>query len=202
MAILNDRDLMDAIGRKIISITPLDANNIQPASIDLTLHDVIEVFDPRGNLDIASLSKNQLKEFNREVNIASGYCLEPGKFITGYSAELIKIPSFITGRIYNRNSLARCGINAAISSFITPGFSGRKVIVIHNFSDFSVKICPGMRICQLELYKLPHSAMRSFEDRHNPSKLETPTYQKYNPPIDNSLSEFLQERIIAAAKRM
>lgn len=202
MAILNDRDLLDAIKHKIIGISPLDANNIQPASIDLTLHDTIELFQPSGEWDIAEFSKEQLSGFTRNIKITGGYSLLPGAYVTGYSAEIIKLPSFIGGRIFNRNSLARCGINAAISAFITPGFSGRKVIVIHNFSDVSVKIHPGIRICQLELYKMPYQSIRSFEDRHDPDKLGLSEPQSYRRPVDNSLSEYLQEQIMAAAKRM
>ena len=42
MSSLNDKEIFDLIEKKQLSITPLDPNNIQPGSIDLTLGSTVD----------------------------------------------------------------------------------------------------------------------------------------------------------------
>lgn len=203
MGVLNDAGIIEAIEQKLLNIEPLAANDIQPASIDLHLHHIIDVPTLNGRLDMAHASKDDLKKLVREVDINDGYELLPGKWVTGYSHEKIKLTSRITGRIFNRISLVKWGLNAALSAFINPGFSGRKVIVLHNFGSATLIIYPKMRICQLELEMLESNSMRNFEDRHDASKIHFPnsSQNQERKPVDNPFSEYLAAQIKLAASR-
>lgn len=203
MGVMNDAEILKAIDQKLLYIEPLAANDIQPASIDLHLHHIIDVPTLNGPLDMAHTSKEDLEKLAKHVDIKDGYTLQPGQWVTGYSLEKIKLTSRITGRIFNRISLVKWGLNAALSAFINPGFSGRKVIVLHNFGSQAIVIYPEMRICQLELEMLESNAMRSFEDRHDVSKI---TWSGLNlncdcKTIDNPFSEYLNAQIKLAAGR-
>ncbi len=168
MSVLSDKEIFAAIEKSIFSIDPLIMNNVQPGSIDLTLYHEIEVFSPNGVFDPQATEKSALEKMIRKIDISKEpFQLEPGAFITGYSAEKIKLSTFVGARIYNRISLAKCGIDASVSSFANPGFEGRKVIVIRNFGQHAVLLHAGMRICQLELHFLSSQAVRSYQSRHD-----------------------------------
>lgn len=208
MPVLSDKDIYAAIAGKRLGIDPLSRNNVQPGSVDLTLHREIELVDfSDGELDVSTVTKEYLENNRRFIDISDGYKLNPGDFVTGYSEEMIKLPKNIVGVLLNRNSLVRIGLNAAISSFANPGFEGRKTIVIHNFGKYPLVLRPGMRICQMVFFTMSSEAIRSYEERHDESKLEQfapidfPNLRESVQNIDNALSDFLNDSIQRAAAR-
>ena len=133
MSTLSDKDIWNLIEKEELCISPLTPDNIQPGSIDLTLGSTIDVFDA-GKVDV-NISKEDLKLRTKSVDITGGFDLNPGQFVTGHSAELIKMPNYLNGLILNRNSFARIGLHAEISQYINPGYEGNKIIVLSNISN-------------------------------------------------------------------
>ncbi|WP_369124640.1 dCTP deaminase domain-containing protein [Brevibacillus laterosporus] len=66
------------------------------------------------------------------------FYLKPRKMIQGYTTEYIKLPSTLVGNIHNRSSLARFGLDVAISSFANPGYEGNLPLVISNLSSHPI----------------------------------------------------------------
>lgn len=206
MSALNDKEILSLIEGGNLIITPLIQNNVQPGSVDLTLHNKIEVFHSPEILDIAGIQKDALSSMEEIVDISDGYSLKPGEFITGRSEEYIELPQNILAIITNRNSLAKIGIDAAISTFTNPGFKGRKTIVIKNNSQSVIVLRPGMRICQMLIFKMDSASARSYENRHDESAITSAYDTKILPGlkqnvqnIDDSLSALLRESITKAA---
>lgn len=203
MSVLSDKGIYEAIEKNYFSITPLIANNVQPGSIDLTLYHELEAFSCSGVFD-PQIEKEEIKKCVQIIDISDApYELAPNAFVTGYSAEVIKLSTFLGGRIYNRNSLVKCGIDASLSSFANPGYEGRKIIVIHNIGPTPVLLHAGMRICQLELHLLESQSVRGYHNRHKVDDLipeiearlkgrELTYTTNYK---DASLSEFMEQRI-------
>ena len=143
MGIMNDREILAAIHSGEIFISSLNPSNVRPASIDLTLHHTLETMTLT-HLDAADSSFQQIQSSLSVHDITDlGYELQPGQFVTGYSAEELRIPSFMSGNIFNRNSLARCGLDASAAACIHPGFNGRMVIVIRNFAQYPIVLVRG-----------------------------------------------------------
>ena len=209
MSVLSDRAINQAIQKKAIIIDPLLPNNIQPSSIDLTLYREIEIFENEDPIDITKIRKEEIKTRTRLLNIENGYILKPGHFVTGYSHEYIEISTSFCGIICNRNSLSKIGINAAISSYMNPGFRGRKVIVIANNGMADIILYPNIRICQLVLFQLDSETIRDFDNRHdlnannffNQFKNSIKEYNVKLDTVDNPLADFLNKRIAEMAKR-
>lgn len=197
MAALSDREILEALDRQEITITPFIRNNVQPGSIDLTLGSNVDVWDCEEVLDLdpSVTTKGFLKDHFKETDISAGYELKPGEFVKGHSAEEITLPSYINGAIFNRNSLAGCGLDAAVSQYINPGFHGNKIIVIRNLSRNSIILRPGIKICQLILFRLGTTAIRSYSERHDPVLLGG----KKTEATDNPFSRFMEERIAKIA---
>ena len=170
MAALSDSQILDLIHTQQLQIEPLIADNVQPASVDLTLHKMISLLR-RGDEPIDSKSiKADKDSLFEELEIPTeGYILEPMSFVIGHSDEFITLPQSVNGMILNRNSLAQIGIDVTPSAYVNPGFSGRKTIVIHNFGYRGILLHKGMRICQLVLFALGAASLRSYDDRHKES---------------------------------
>lgn len=201
MSVLSDREIFKAIEKKMISIDPLTNNSVQPASIDLTLFNSAEVFE-KDFIDLRNIDQEDLKQSTKFIDISDGYTIDPGEYFTGYTNEHIHLSSFYNGRISNRNSITKIGLNAAINTYINPGFSGRMPLVIFNFSRHPIKIYPGIRICQLEIYSLEGEAIRSYDDRYDESKLSSYVNAIRKKEMTNSvdlndtyLSDFLKDSI-------
>lgn len=205
MPVLNDKAVFDSVRDGKLGVSPLIPNNVQPASLDLTLYHEIEVFEPTGELSF-ELSAEDLQGMERIADISEGYRLMPGQYVTGRSAEFLELPQNILGILTNRNSLAKAGLNAAVSAFATPGFKGRKTIVIQNMGRVPFIIKAGMRICQISFFALSGESLRSYEGRHDEALLST--YSKADFPhvaevgenIDNPYSAALHESIRRLAK--
>lgn len=205
MTALNDKAIIKMFEKGDLKIDPFTPDNVQLGSIDLTLWNYIDVFDSIEEIDILNITKDRLNLEKETIEITEGYSLKPGEFITGYSKEVITLPHYVNGIIANRNSLAKIGLNANISNYINPGFHGRKIIVIQNISKRIIKIHPGVRICQLVLFKMEGESLRTFNKRHDQedilSFIKTLNIKnqslvlKNHPDIDNSLSEFMNEQI-------
>ena len=208
MPVLCDKDVYMAIANRQLNIDPLIRNNVQPGSVDLTLHNKIEVMELPPRIDFSAISSPELKSFRKEIDITeTGYELKPGDFVTGYSEELLELPKNVVGKLSNRNSLVRVGLDAAISTFANPGFKGRKTIVIRNFGPSTLILRPGMRICQITFFTMSSEALRGYEERHDEKLLEQftpidfPGLRESVENIDNALSDFLNDSIRRAAAR-
>jgi len=205
MPIYSDKAILDAIDKGILSITPLQVKNIQPASIDLTLGEDIEILT-LDKIDIFSVDINMLRNHIKKINIMDGYDLAPNTYVIGYSAEKLKFSTFINGHIKNRNSLVLCGLDVSASSYINPGFEGYMPLVIRNFGKAVITLRPGVRVCQLEISQLTSQSLRNYNNRHNIDSLMSyaTTYTSHNfkndEVKDTTLADFLHERILAVAK--
>ena len=208
MTTLSDKNIKELINLGQLKIEPLIKDNIQPGSIDLTLGDEIDVFNFDGLVDIEAFPNTKaIKECFTSVNITNGFTLNPNQSVTGHSKEFLKLPQDINGLILNRNSLAMIGINAAISQYINPGFSGNKIIVLSNISSRPINIKAGLRICTLVLFKMGSESIRSYQNRHNEDCLknlftgyDTAKIKRENKNIDTSIADYMNMRIAELAK--
>lgn len=209
MSSFSDRDILESIRKGEFSIDPLVLEHIQPASIDLTLDKNISVFSGSEPVD-AVVSEGDIKARSKDLVIPEeGYVLAPGMMISGYSSETITLSTFVNGMILNRNSLASIGIDAAITAFANPGYSGKKSIVIRNGGQAPVILKAGMRICQLVIFSLKSPSIRSYKNRHDTSILERYASshcaelerEAGSSKAGAGLSEFFNSRLAEISKR-
>lgn len=207
MPSLSDKEIFELIEKKQLSISPLDPNNIQPGSVDLTLGSTVDHWEcsPSETLDLTlNDNKKFIEDHFRTIDITDGYVLEPNDFVRGHSAETIKLPSFINGIIVNRNSLCSVGLDVSISQYINPSYQKNKIIVIRNISHNKIKIKSGLRICQLVLFRMQSEAIRNYSNRHSLEFLKDfidLQRSQVNKNLDHSLSEFMEKRIDEIAQK-
>lgn len=205
MSSLSNKSIQEAINNKDLVIAPFNFDSIKSGSIDLTLGSTIDVFCPTKAIDLESIQKDaqdELQNFTQSIDITDGYNLQPGQLVKGYSNENIKLPTYINGVIFNIDSLASIGLNAALSQYVNPAFNGHKTIVIYNTSNQVIRIKSGIRICKLVLFKMDDNPIISKE--HNLDLNEISSYideleatrtDENSSNLDTSIADFMNKRI-------
>ncbi len=202
---MSNRAIQEAITNKDLVIDPLNFDSIKSGNIDLTLASTIDFFSPTKAIDLSAIPKgalDELQNFTQTIDITEGYDLQPGQLVKGYSKENIKLPSFICGIIFNIDSLASIGLNAALSQYVNPGFNGHKTIVIYNMSNQVIRIKAGIIICKLVLFKTDDNPISS--DEHHLDLNEVSSYideleatgtDDSSSNLDTSIADFMTKRI-------
>jgi dCTP deaminase len=112
---------------------------LQPASIEVTLSPDF--------LSQGPVLGNWVKQTASEETPA---LLMNGRFALASTAETIRIPDFLVGRIEGKSTLARQGLVVhSTAGFIDPGFIGTLTLELSNVSAWPIRLSPGMKIAQI-----------------------------------------------------
>lgn len=161
--ILTDREIQVFLANKQIIIKPLPiANRYSSTSVDLTLAKEFLVWDfdqiekTRGEIiEPGPQFKYELfrdKYTKKKILTKKGYVLSPGSFVLAWTHETINLPnnSRIAARVEGKSSLARLGLAIHVTApTIHAGFEGAIQLELCNHGLFSIRLTPGMPICQL-----------------------------------------------------
>ena len=150
--ILSDRSIREALAEGRIEIDPLDESRIQPSSVDLTMDRFFQVFrnHTTGVIDV----KKNLTELTELVEIPDDpdavFMLHPGEFVLGSTAERIKLPTDMVGRLEGKSSLGRLGLLIhSTAGFIDAGWNGHVTLELSNIATLPITLYPGMKIGQI-----------------------------------------------------
>jgi dCTP deaminase len=144
---LVDEEIKKALNDEEIEISDFSEKCLQPASYDLRVGE--EGF---------TLSAG------RVINIQSEGLLEihPGDFGLVMMHEKLRLPANMLGRFGIRSAYARMGLLATCGPQVDPGFKGKLIIGIVNFSSQSIKLRYLTPFCTLELQRLGRSASAPY----------------------------------------
>lgn len=153
MSLISYNGLMELIHKGYIKNAPY--RHVNPASIDVTLDDVIKVEQPLINqppIDLYNGGKLKM----REVEIPEeGFIFEPGAFILASTVEMFNLPEHIACEFKLKSSLARSGLNHMLAGWGDPGWhSSKMTLEIYNQCRFhSLLLRPGMKIGQIVFWE-------------------------------------------------
>jgi dCTP deaminase len=152
--ILSDNDIRKLLKKGAIKISPLEDDQIGPASVDLTLSDEWHFFKSELKKKIVDLSKVPFQKAFR-VKTAKSMVLRPGQMCLARTKEKITLPENIMGNLEGRSRFARMGLVIHITSaLVQPGSDNHQVLEIVNLAPFPVKLHAGMRISQVVFHDL------------------------------------------------
>jgi len=161
--ILTDREIQIFLDNRQIKIKPKpDPVLYSSTSVDLTLAKQLRVWDfnqidkTRGEV-IEPGPKFKYAEFRdkytkKKILTNKGYVLAPKDFVLAWTHETIDLPnhSRIAARVEGKSSLSRLGLAVHITApTIHAGFEGPIQLELCNHGLFSIRLTPGMPICQL-----------------------------------------------------
>ncbi len=153
MAVLTREALLRELESGRLVVDPLEADQVGPASIDLTLGDEIRVMDP-GPDPIPIREETDYRRLTRPLALGEGFQLAPGQTIHGITRERITLPGDLCGFLEGRSRFARLGLMIHVTSaFVQPGVSNRQVLEMSNLSGHPLRLVPGVRLCQLVLMR-------------------------------------------------
>ncbi len=159
MPVLTRDAILAEITAGRLKIEPFALDQLGAASIDLTLGDEIRVMLPEA-APIELSGEVDYREHTRSLKLASPYVLEPGCTIHGITRERITLPPNLCGLLEGRSRFARLGLMIHVTSaFVQPGVSNRQVLEMSNVSKRSLRIHPGVRLCQLVLLRTEGEAI-------------------------------------------
>ena len=153
--ILSDRSIRAEIAAGRIEIEPFDPAMVQPSSIDVRLDSRFLVFrsHTRAVIDV----KEDLTDLTELVTITDGdpFILHPGEFVLGSTAERVRLPDDIVGRIEGKSSLGRLGLLIhTTAGFVDAGFEGYLTLELSNVATLPITLYPGMKIGQISFLRM------------------------------------------------
>ncbi len=161
--ILSDRTIRQEISDGRIEIDPLEDNAIQPSSVDLRLDRRFIVFrnHTRSHIDV----KTDLTDLTAEVEATDDdpFILHPGEFVLGSTAERIRLPDDLVGRIEGKSSLGRLGLLIhTTAGFVDAGWNGMITLEFSNVASLPITLYPGMKIGQISFIQMTTEADRPY----------------------------------------
>ena len=116
---LSDATIKDYLDNGKLSIQPIEPNQIQPASADLTLIITLVVDD------FMKESINMNEEINYRKIESNSIVIPPKSFILATTRETVKIPDDIVAFVEGRSSIGRMGLFIQNAGWVDPGFEGQ-----------------------------------------------------------------------------
>lgn len=159
--VLSDIHIEEAIKHKKIVIKPFTKKNLQPASYDVHLSQLL--IKPTMH-DFNAIDPTKLKKGDLWVqNKTTPYTLRPGEFILGALEEYVEIGDTLVGKIEGKSSLARLGlIIHTTAGYIDPGFKGYLTLELVNLGGLDLILTEGMEIAQLSFQTLTSKVSRPY----------------------------------------
>lgn len=157
--LLSDRDIRAELGSGRVVLDPLDAEMVQPSSVDVRIDRYFRLFDNH-KYPVIDPALDQ-PELTRLVEVGAGepFILHPGEFVLASSYEVVTLPDDIAARLEGKSSLGRLGLlTHSTAGFIDPGFSGHVTLELSNMATLPIQLWPGMKIGQLCFFRLSSPA--------------------------------------------
>ncbi len=142
-----------------------DYENINAASIDLTLDDVIMIEDePKFNAVVSLKDKESISM--REVKLGeNGYILAPGEFVLASTREVFNLPDDLCCEYKLKSTLARNGLGHLLAGWADCGFNSAKLTLElkNETRKHELTLKPGMKIGQMVWFRCePVPANKSY----------------------------------------
>ncbi len=157
--ILPDWLIEEHIQKEIIKISPLSRDwkqCIAQVSMDFHLGKRVKLFRA-GTYRFVDTKRGLPDDAMEIVDLRDGdpFILEPGAFAIASTAEVLKLPNNIIGRLEGKSSLARLGILVhSTAARFDPGWDGAPVLELGNLGPKPAILYCGMAICAFTFEKL------------------------------------------------
>ena len=159
--ILSDKTIKKMLDDGTLVASPIDEEQIQPASLDIRLGDTFSLIedDEKG---IISLDKS----IKYKTIKADSFLLMPGQFILATTMEYFELPDDITAFVEGRSSLGRMGLFIQNAGWVDPGFHGEITLELFNANRCAIELKCGRRVGQLVFAKMDEKAKNPYRGKY------------------------------------
>lgn len=163
-------------------ISPLlDQDQIRDTSIDLRLgpNFLVSQASRIGALDLVRLhheGRGVLSDNYREVRVPYGqvFALHPGGSVMAGTLEYVGIPACLQGSVTLRASVSDLPLISRTTQ-VHPGHKGIVTLTLTSKAQFSVQLCPGLRVAQLQLQRIEDTIATPRTSRYHEMTKPVPT---------------------------
>lgn len=159
--ILSDKTIQEMISVKSLVITPLEKEQIQPASVDVRLGKTFSIVEDSSTGVITLGSKIQYKTIQTDK-----YVLLPGQFVLATTMEYFELPNDLTAFVEGRSSLGRMGLFIQNAGWVDPGFKGEITLELFNANRCAIELKSGRRVGQLVFAKMDIAAENPYNGKY------------------------------------
>lgn len=163
--VLSDGEIQELMEQNVLRIEPLEAHQIQPASVDIRLGDTFCVLEdtPGGIIRLQD-------DIGYKTIVTDRYLLLPGQFVLATTVEYFKLPDNLTAFVEGRSSLGRLGLFIQNAGWVDPGFEGEITLELFNANRCAIELQAGYRIGQLVFAKMEQNALHPYTGKYQRQK--------------------------------
>ena len=148
-----------------LSFTPLDKEQVQPASVDIRLGDTFSIVEDLSTGIITLKDEVRYKTINTDT-----YILLPGQFVLATTMEYVSLPDNLTAFVEGRSSLGRLGLFIQNAGWVDPGFQGEITLELFNANRCAIELKAGRRVGQLVFAEMDDTALKPYNGKYQGQK--------------------------------
>ena len=159
--IVSDETLKDMMIQRQIVVEPIEAYQIQPASIDLRLGRHFLKIDENSVDSLALDAEPHYVEMEKDQIV-----IPPHSFLLATTIEFIRLPANVTAFVEGRSSIGRMGLFIQNAGWVDPGFEGTITLELFNANRLPLRLESGRRICQIVFAFMDKSTKRPYAGKY------------------------------------
>ncbi len=159
--VLSDKTILKMLENHSLKITPLEKEQIQPASVDIRLGDTFSVVE-----DSSQGIITMKDEIHYKVIKSNTYILLPHQFVLATTMEYVELPDNLTAFVEGRSSLGRMGLFIQNAGWVDPGFKGEITLELYNANRCAIELKCGRRVGQLVFAQMDDSALNPYNGKY------------------------------------
>lgn len=159
--ILSDVTLKKLVDSGELGVSPIAADSIQPASIDMRLGTHFLVVEDRQMHTIDLNSEIVYRQIEGQSII-----IPPHSFLLATTMEYIKLPNDLVAFVEGRSSIGRIGLFIQNAGWVDPGFEGQITLELYNANSLPIRLEAGRRICQLVFCRMDQAAAVPYRGKY------------------------------------
>ena len=163
--ILSDKTITKMLEEHTLSISPIENEQIQPASVDIRLGDTFSMVEDSSTGIITLESEIKYKTIRTDT-----YILLPGQFVLATTLEYISLPNNLTAFVEGRSSLGRMGLFIQNAGWVDPGFQGEITLELFNANRCAIELKAGRRVGQLVFAEMDCEALNPYRGKYQGQK--------------------------------
>jgi len=179
---LSDGTIKEYLDSGKIVIDPIESNQIQPASVDLTLDSNFLIVD-----DLSGELISMKDEIRYRKIESDSIVIPPKSFILATTRERIKLPNDLVAFVEGRSSIGRMGLFVQNAGWIDPGFEGQITLELFNANQVPIRVDAGRRICQLVFSKLDKPVDKPYSGKYKGQKGTTGSKVYLDEEVESEL---------------
>ena len=163
--ILSDKTILAMLENGSLTVSPLQKEQVQPASVDIRLGNTFRIVEdcPSGTMTLDAESPYTTVRADR-------YILLPGQFVLATTMEYIVLPDHLTAFVEGRSSLGRLGLFIQNAGWVDPGFEGEITLELFNANRCAIELKAGRRVGQLVFAEMDGPALNPYHGKYQGQK--------------------------------